>query len=75
MAIHEPTSAGTGVNAMLPGPVVPYIREADFAIRKPWYTPPRRLLDYLLLLVQEGQCLVEVEGEEPLLTAGDTCLI
>ncbi len=26
---------------MFPGPVVPYIREADFAILKPWYTPPR----------------------------------
>ncbi|MGH2613830.1 MAG: helix-turn-helix domain-containing protein [Thermomicrobiales bacterium] len=60
---------------MLPGPVVPYIREADFAIRKPWYTPPRRLLDYLLLYVQAGECLVEVEGEELLLTDGDTCLI
>jgi hypothetical protein len=31
---------------MFPGPVVPYIREADFAIRKPWYTPPRRWFDY-----------------------------
>ena len=44
---------------MFPGPVVPYIREADFAIRKPWYTPPRRLLDYLLLYVQEGECQVD----------------
>jgi hypothetical protein len=25
---------------MFPGPVVPYIREAGFAIRTPWYTPP-----------------------------------
>ncbi len=60
---------------MLPAPVVPYIREADFAIRKPWYTPPRRLLDYLLLFVQEGECQVEVEGETFLLSDGDTCLI
>jgi AraC-like DNA-binding protein len=60
---------------MFPEPVVPYIREADFAIREPWYTPPRRLLDYLLLYVQEGECLVEVEGDEMLLTAGDLCLI
>jgi AraC-like DNA-binding protein len=60
---------------MLPGPVVPYVREADFAIRAPWYTPPRRLLDYLLFSVQEGECLAEVEGETMLLTAGDLCLI
>jgi AraC-like DNA-binding protein len=60
---------------MFPGPVVPYIREADFAIRGPWYTPPRRLLDYLLLYVQEGECQVEVEGEELLLGSGDFCLI
>jgi AraC-like DNA-binding protein len=60
---------------MLPAPVVPYIREADFAIRKPWYTPPRRLLDYLLLYVQEGECEVDVEGEQLLLTDGDLCLI
>lgn len=60
---------------MFPHPVVPYIRESDIAIRQPWYTPPRRLLDYLLLYVQEGQCLVEVERVEFLLGAGDICLI
>jgi AraC-like DNA-binding protein len=60
---------------MFPEPIVPYIREADFAIREPWYTPPRRLLDYLLLYVQEGECLVEVEGEECVLADGDFCLI
>ena len=60
---------------MFPSPVVPYIREADFAIRTPWYTPPRRLLDYLLLYVQEGECQVVVEGEELLLGNGDFCLI
>ena len=60
---------------MFPGPVVPYIREADFAIRGPWYTPPRRLLDYLLLYVQEGECQVVVEGDELLLGSGDFCLI
>jgi AraC-like DNA-binding protein len=61
--------------AILPAPVVPYIREADFAIRKPWYTPHRRLLDYLLLFVQTGNCEVEVEGEHVLLSDGDLCLI
>lgn len=60
---------------MFPAPVVPYIREADLAIRRPWYTPPRRLLDYLLLFVQEGDCLVEVEGQEYPLANGDICFI
>lgn len=60
---------------MLPAPVAPYIREADFAIRKPWYTPPRRLLDYLLLFVQSGECEVIVEDEAHLLTDGDLCLV
>jgi AraC-like DNA-binding protein len=60
---------------MFPEPVVPYIREADYAVRKPWYTPPRRLLDYLLLFVQEGECLVNVEGHELLLGDGDICLV
>jgi hypothetical protein len=60
---------------MFPGPVVPSIREADFAIRTPWYTLPRRLLDYLLLYVQEGECQVMVEDEEHLLGSGDFCLI
>jgi AraC-like DNA-binding protein len=60
---------------MFPGPVVPYIREADFAIRKPWYTPPRRLLDYLLLYVQEGECEVVVEDKQHSLHGGDFCLI
>lgn len=60
---------------MFPAPVVPYIREADYAVRQPWYTPPRRLLDYLLLFVQEGECLAEVEGRDYLLRRGDICFI
>lgn len=60
---------------MFPQPVVPYIREADHAIRPPWYTPPRRLLDYLLLYVQEGDVMVEVEGAAQLLHAGEFCLV
>jgi hypothetical protein len=27
---------------MFPGPVVPCIREADFAVRTPWDIPPHR---------------------------------
>jgi AraC-like DNA-binding protein len=61
--------------ARLPGPLAPFIREADFAVRKPWYTPPRRLLDYLLLYVQDGECLVDVDGDAIPLAAGDFCLV
>lgn len=60
---------------MFPEPLVPFIREADFAVRAPWYTPPRRLLDYLLLFVQEGDCLADVNGLQVELIAGDICLI
>jgi len=60
---------------MFPQPFVPFIREADLAVRRPWYTPPRRLLDYLLLSVQEGECIAEVEGDSFVLLPGDICLI
>jgi hypothetical protein len=40
---------------MVPGPVVPYIREADFAIRRPWYIPPARTAG------DSGQLTVEAE--------------
>lgn len=60
---------------MFPQPFVPFIREADFAVRRPWYTPPRRLLDYLLLFVQEGKCIAQVDGQDLVLLPGDSCLI
>ncbi|MFC0392466.1 AraC family transcriptional regulator [Paenibacillus mendelii] len=56
-------------------PIVPYIRQSDFAIRKPWNSPERRLLDYLLVYIQEGECLFRVDGTEYALKSGDTCLI
>jgi AraC-like DNA-binding protein len=55
--------------------VVPYARLADVVVRRNWLTAPRRLLDYLLFYVQEGQCLATVEGTELLLADGDVCLI
>jgi hypothetical protein len=52
-----------GLNALLSKqPVVPFIRESDFAVRKPWNVARRRLLDYLLFFVQEGHCAVECNG-------------
>jgi AraC-like DNA-binding protein len=56
-------------------PIVPYIRECDYAEREPWFMPERRLLDYLLIYIQEGQCLFRVDGEEYHFTSGDFCLI
>ena len=56
-------------------PVVPYIRESDFAVRKPWSMPIRRLLDYLMIYIQEGECLFVVDGEEIFFKAGDVALI
>lgn len=43
-------------------PFLPYIRQSDHAIRPPWHHPERRLLDYLLVYIQDGHCRFEVEG-------------
>lgn len=56
-------------------PVVPYIRNSDFAIRLPWHMPIRRLLDYLLIYVQEGSCLIHVDGVQHTFESGQFCLI
>ncbi|UVI28547.1 AraC family transcriptional regulator [Paenibacillus spongiae] len=56
-------------------PIVPFIRESDFAIRKPWNMPERRLLDYLLVYIQEGECFFRVDGTTFPLKSGDICLI
>lgn len=54
-------------------PFSPYIRECDYAVRPPWYFPERRLLDYLLVYFQEGNCLFEIDGEEYHFSPGDFC--
>lgn len=56
-------------------PIVPFIRQADFAIRKPWFVPERKLLDYLLIYVQEGTFIATVNGKEHRFEGGDICLI
>lgn len=56
-------------------PIVPFIRQADYAIRKPWFVPERKLLDYLLIYVQEGTFIATVNGKEYQFEAGDICLI
>ena len=60
---------------MFPAPVVPFIREADFAIRPPWCMPDRRLLDYLLVGVEAGVVTLTVEGAAHELAPGDFALI
>lgn len=60
---------------MLPAPVVPYIRMADYAVRTPWQTGERRLLDYLLIYFQEGACTVTISGVAYDVPAGYFCLI
>ncbi|TXK72272.1 AraC family ligand binding domain-containing protein [Paenibacillus sp. N3.4] len=60
---------------MLHSPLVPFIRESDFAIRKPWSMPERRLLDYLLIYVQEGTCKFTVDRVEYAFKPGEFCLI
>lgn len=56
-------------------PIVPYIRECSFAMRKSWTVPERRLLDYLLVYIQEGHCRFTVDGQIYDLQAGEFCLV
>lgn len=56
-------------------PIIPYIRKTGFAVRKPWIHDERRLLDYLLLFVQRGQCHITVEHQDYDFHPGEFCLI
>jgi AraC-like DNA-binding protein len=56
-------------------PIVPYVRDASFPVRSASYTAPRRLLDYLLMYVQEGEMIARVEGRGHMFRSGDFCLI
>lgn len=56
-------------------PLVPFIRQCGYAVRRPWFLYDRRLLDYLLIYVQEGQLAVMAEGEEWLFEKGQFCLL
>jgi len=55
--------------------IVPYVRDASFPVRTAWYTAPRRLLDYMLMYVQEGEVVARVEGREHRCGAGEFCLV
>lgn len=71
----HPLPVSVSGSTMFPSPVVPYIRVADHAVRTPWRTGVRRLLDYLLIYVQEGHFTITVEGAEYVVPPGQCCLI
>ncbi|MBW7459838.1 AraC family ligand binding domain-containing protein, partial [Paenibacillus sepulcri] len=56
-------------------PFVPYIRNSEYAIRRPWDYPERRLLDYLLIYIQEGICQITVDRRVYRFEAGQFCLV
>lgn len=56
-------------------PFGPFIREADRDTRHPWLLPDRRLLDYLLVVVERGQCRFVVEDRVYLLGPYQVALI
>jgi AraC-like DNA-binding protein len=56
-------------------PIVPFIRESEYARRTPWYLPERRLLDYLLVYMESGTMVAIVAGNKEVYQAGDFCLI
>ncbi|MEF3303910.1 AraC family transcriptional regulator [Paenibacillus sp. GYB003] len=66
---------GSVYDAFATHPLVPYIRQADFAVRYPYRHGERRLLDYLLIYVQEGSFHLHVEGRDYRLRDGDFCLV
>ncbi|WP_240421352.1 helix-turn-helix domain-containing protein [Paenibacillus periandrae] len=56
-------------------PLMPYIREAGFAVREPWRLSERRLLDYLLIYIQEGTLKIQLNGTSHLFNRDEFCLL
>ncbi|NOU87986.1 helix-turn-helix domain-containing protein [Paenibacillus sp. LMG 31460] len=56
-------------------PIVPFVRQSEFAVRKPWSYPERRLLDYLFVYIQEGTCCFWVDHKKYMFQAGQFCLV
>ncbi|WP_314591064.1 AraC family transcriptional regulator [Paenibacillus terrigena] len=56
-------------------PIVPYIRESDFAVRNAYYSPFRKLLDYLIIYIQKGELTVVADGTTYQLQEGQFCLL
>ncbi len=55
--------------------IAPYLREAEEPLREPYVVGARRLLDYLLIYMQEGQFVMYAEGREYVVKPGEFCLI
>jgi AraC-like DNA-binding protein len=56
-------------------PIVPFVRQADLAVRRPWHYGERRLLDFLLVYVREG-CMNLLLDDRPLeFHTGEFCLL
>jgi AraC-like DNA-binding protein len=55
--------------------IVPYVRDASIPVRTAWYTARRRLLDYLIMYVQDGEMIAHVDGRGYRFAAGEFCLI
>jgi AraC-like DNA-binding protein len=55
--------------------IVPYVRDASIPVRTAWYTARRRLLDYLIMCVQDGEMIAHVDGRGYRFAAGEFCLI
>jgi AraC-like DNA-binding protein len=56
-------------------PIIPFIRQADFSVNNPYQFGERRLLDYLLIYIQEGEFNLYVEDRRYELNNGDFCLV
>ncbi|NOV01232.1 AraC family transcriptional regulator [Paenibacillus planticolens] len=62
-------------NLLKQHPIVPFVRQSDFAVRKPWTSPERRLLDYLFVYIQEGTCSFRIDHHTHTFTEGQFCLV
>ncbi len=71
----SPTDAGDSLTLVVVPPFCPFIRDADFAARAPWVVAERRLLDYLLVCVQEGECVFTLDGAAMRPLVGQFCLV
>lgn len=55
--------------------IAPYIRNSDYAIRRPFFLGERSLLDYIIFYAQEGQFEIQIDGVLHVVKEGDLCLL
>ena len=69
MRHEQPMRQNTTVS-QTPGlelPIVPFVRQADLAVHRPWHYGELRLLDSLLVYVREGVMHLRLEHAKELL--------